>query len=162
MRIRLQFPVAGFGLLLFWLLLNQSLSLGQIVIGSFAAIVGGWALTTLGSPEGRMRRPSAMLRLSGLVLADIVRSNIAVARIVLGPGKRERKSGFVDIPIDLRNPYGLAMLACIITSTPGTLWVNFDERSGKLTIHVLDLLDDSDWPGTIKNRYERLLLEVFA
>jgi multicomponent K+:H+ antiporter subunit E len=162
MRIRLQFPVAGAGLLLFWLLLNQSLSLGQIVIGSFGAIVGGWALTTLGSPEGRMRRPSAMLRLSGLVLADIVRSNIAVARIVLGPGKRERKSGFVDIPIDLRNPYGLAMLACIITSTPGTLWVNFDERSGKLTIHVLDLLDDSDWPGTIKNRYERLLLEVFA
>jgi len=162
MRIRLQFPVAGAGLLLFWLLLNQSLSLGQIVIGSFAAIVGGWALTTLGSPEGRMRRPSAMLRLSGLVLADIVRSNIAVARIVLGSGKRERRSGFVDIPIDLRNPYGLAMLACIITSTPGTLWVNFDERSGKLTIHVLDLLDDSDWPGTIKNRYERLLLEVFA
>ncbi len=109
-----------------------------------------------------MRRPSAMLRLSGLVLADIVRSNIAVARIVLGFGKRERRSGFVDIPIDLRNPYGLAMLACIITSTPGTLWVNFDERSGKLTIHVLDLLDDSDWPGTIKNRYERLLLAIFA
>lgn len=162
MRIRLQFPVAGAGLLLFWLLLNQSLSLGQIVIGSFAAIAGGWALTTLGSPEGRMRRPSAMLRLSGLVLADIVRSNIAVARIVLGFGTRERRSGFVDIPIDLRNPYGLAMLACIITSTPGTLWVNFDERSGKLTIHVLDLLDDSDWPGTIKNRYERLLLAIFA
>lgn len=162
MRIRLQFPAAGVGLLLFWLLLNQSLSLGQIVIGSFAAIVGGWVLTTLGSPEGRMRRPSAMLRLLGLVLADIIRSNIAVARIVLGFGRRERRSGFVDIPIDLRNPYGLAMLACIITSTPGTLWVNFDERSGKLTIHVLDLLDESDWSGTIKNRYERLLLAIFA
>jgi multicomponent K+:H+ antiporter subunit E len=162
MRIRLQFPAAGVGLLLFWLLLNQSLSLGHIVVGSLIAIVGGWALTTLGLPKARMRRPSALLRLLGLVLADIVRSNIAVARIVLGFGKRERRSGFVDIPIDLRNPYGLAMLACIITSTPGTLWVNFDERSGKLTIHVLDLLDESDWPGTIKDRYERLLLAIFA
>jgi multicomponent K+:H+ antiporter subunit E len=162
MRIRLQFPAVGVGLLLFWLLLNQSLSLGHIVVGSLIAIVGSWALTTLGPPKVRMRRPSAMLRLLSLVLVDIVRSNIAVARIVLGFGKRERRSGFVDISIDLRNPYGLAMLACIITSTPGTLWVNFDERTSKLTIHVLDLLDESDWSGTIKDRYERLLLAIFA
>ena len=28
-------------------------------------------------------------------------------------------------------------------------------------IHVLDLIDESVWIGTIKNRYERLLLEIF-
>ena len=68
----------------------------------------------------------------------------------------------MDIPLDLRDPYGLAALACIITSTPGTLWVDFDAASGTLTIHVLDLVDESEWIRTIKGRYERLLLEIFA
>jgi multicomponent K+:H+ antiporter subunit E len=52
-------------------------------------------------------------------------------------------------------------LACIITSTPGTLWVNFDAAKRILIIHVLDLIDESEWVRTIKGRYERLLLEIF-
>jgi len=60
------------------------------------------------------------------------------------------------------NAYGLATLACIITSTPGTLWVDFNEASGTLTIHVLDLVDETEWVRTIKGRYERPLLEIFA
>ena len=92
---------------------------------------------------------------------DIIRSNVAVGRIILGLGRRQRTSGFVNIPLELRNPYGLAILACIITSTPGTLWVNFDRQRGLLVIHVLDLIDEDDWIRTIKNRYERRLLEIF-
>ena len=67
----------------------------------------------------------------------------------------------MNIPLDLRNPYGLAALACIITSTPGTLWVDFDAAKGMLMIHVLDLIDENEWIQTIKGRYERLLLEIF-
>ena len=67
----------------------------------------------------------------------------------------------MNIPLDMRNPYGLAALACIITSTPGTLWVNFDAQKGALMIHVLDLVDEGEWIRTIKGRYERHLLEIF-
>ena len=67
----------------------------------------------------------------------------------------------MNIPLDLRDPYGLAVLACIITSTPGTLWVSFDSAKGMLMIHVLDLVDENEWIRTIKGRYERLLLEIF-
>ena len=41
------------------------------------------------------------------------------------------------------------MLACIITSTPGTLWVSFDSAKGTLMIHVLDLVDENEWVRTI-------------
>ena len=158
----LPFPFVSAGLLILWLLLNQTLSLGHILLGGAAALVGGWALAALEPPKARLRRLGAIFRLAALVLADIVRSNFAVARIILGLGRRERTSGFVDIPLELRDPYGLATLACIITSTPGTLWVGFDAASGTLTIHVLDLIDESEWVRTIKGRYERLLLEIFA
>lgn len=158
----LPFPVASAGLLFTWLLLNQTLSPGQIILGVVIALVGGWALALLEPPKARLRRVTAMFHLAGLVFADIIRSNISVAGIILGFKEWEQTSGFVEIPLDLRNPYGLAILACIITSTPGTLWVDFNESNGTLTIHVLDLIDKTEWIRTVKGRYERLLLEIFA
>jgi multicomponent K+:H+ antiporter subunit E len=148
-------------LLVLWLLLNQTLSPGQLLLGTAIALVASWLFTALEPPRARIAQAGAALRLLSLVLADIVRSNIAVARIILGLVGRDRTSGFVNIPLDLRDPYGLAALACIITATPGTLWVSFDPAKGTLTIHVLDLIDESEWIQTIKGRYERLLLDIF-
>jgi len=158
----LPYPIASAIFLGFWLLLNQSLSMGQLLLGASMALIGGWALAALEQPKARPRRPLAILRLAITVFADIVRSNIAVARIIIGFGRRERRPGFINIPLELRDPYGLAVLACIITSTPGTLWVKFEEPAGTLTIHVLDLVDKAEWISTIKSRYEQPLLEIFA
>jgi len=155
------FPMVSAGLLVLWLLLN-SLSVEHILLGGAVALIGGLALAALAPPKARARRPVAVLRLAAFVFADIVRSNVAVARIILGLEPRRWTSGFVEVPLELRHPYGLATLACIITSTPGTLWVDFDEASGTLTIHVLDLVDKTEWVRTIKGRYERPLLEIFA
>jgi len=156
------FPFASVSLLVLWLLLNQTLSVGHILLGGAIALVGGWSLAILQPPKARLRRLGAIFRLLALVVVDVVRSNIAVAGIILGRERRRRVSGFVEIPLELRNPFGLATLACVITSTPGTLWVGFNEPSGTLTIHVLDLVDQSEWVRIIKGRYERLLLEIFA
>src|SRR6185312_4901968 len=101
-----------------------------------------------------------LLPLALRVVHDTVRSNLAVARVVLGPRRRAR-AGFVAIPLELADPYGLALLACIVTSTPGTIWVDHDPMRGVLLIHVLDLVDEASWVETIKRRYERPLLEVF-
>jgi multicomponent K+:H+ antiporter subunit E len=154
-----RFALALIGMLLFWLVLHQSVSPGQVLIGLAVAAAGTLMLRTLAFPAGEVRRLDAALRLLGRVVVDVVRSNLAVARIVIG--QPALKSGFVDIPLELRSAYGLATLACIITATPGTLWVAFDEDRHKLRIHVLDLIDEAEWISTIKGRYERLLLEIF-
>lgn len=155
-------PLLSSSLLGFWLLLNQSLSLGHLFLGSAAALTGGWAFAALSPDKALTRRPTAIWRLLSRVVPDIVRSNVAVALIIAGFGRRDRRAGFVEIPLELRNPYALAILACIITSTPGTLWVDLDDASGTLTIHVLDLVDEDGWVRTIKTRYEEALLEIFA
>jgi multicomponent K+:H+ antiporter subunit E len=156
------FPVASGGLFALWLLLNQTFSIGHILLGGVIAVVGGWTLTALELPKTRLQRIGVMARLAAVVLIDIVRSNIAVAGLILDLKRSRRTAGFVEIPLELRNPYGLAALACIITSTPGTIWVDFDEARGLLTIHVLDLTDRDDVVNAIKGRYERRLLEIFA
>jgi multicomponent K+:H+ antiporter subunit E len=157
----LPFPLLSGCLVVLWLLLNQTLSADHVVVGCILAIGGALAMSRLQLPSARLRRAGALIRLALLVLADITRSNVAVARIILTPGRRRQTSGFMTIPLELRHPYGLAVLACIITSTPGTIWVNHDSLTSMLTIHVLDLIDESAWIRTIKRRYERLLLEIF-
>jgi len=157
----LPYPRMSLSLLALWLLLNQSLEAGQIALGFVLAVIAPFTLKTLEVPRTAVRRPAAILRLGWRVFVDIVRSNIAVARIILLPKQKRLTSGFVTIPLALRNTNGMAVLACIITATPGTIWVHVDPDSGQLMIHVLDLIDEDAWIASIKNRYESLLLEIF-
>ncbi len=157
----LPFPLLSAGLLAMWLLLNQTVAIGHILLGTVLALGIPWSMRAARPSKTQLRRPGAIIRLFLVALVDITRSNVAVAWIILRPGQRRGTSGFVDIPLELRNPYGLAMLACIITSTPGTLWVGFDSNTGVVTVHILDLIDERTWFDIIKGRYERLLLEIF-
>src|SRR5690606_29819752 len=100
-------------------------------------------------------------RLIGRVAVDIVKSNLAVGLIILGNRGRSYESGFMQIPLDMRDPHALAALGCIITGCPGTVWAGLTEDSSVFTIHVLDLRDESEWIDIVKNRYEVLLMEIF-
>lgn len=157
----LPFPLLSATLLVLWLLLNQSVSAGHLVLGSVLGILGAWAMAALRPEKPRIRRPLVALRLLGIVAYDIFRSNIAVGRIIVRPNEPGANAGFMTIPLDMRSRYGLAVLAIIITSTPGTIWVSYDPAKGNLLLHVLDLIDETVWIRTIKGRYERLLMEIF-
>jgi multicomponent K+:H+ antiporter subunit E len=150
------------GLTLTWLLLAEYLSLGQCLLGLAVSLLMVFGFRAVRPVQPRLRRPARAFVLLARVSVDILRSNYNVAKIVLGlTGKREVKSGFIDIPLDLRDPHGLAMLAAIVTSTPGTVWTYLSEDGATLTLHVLDLTDEEAWVATIKQRYERLLMEIF-
>jgi multicomponent K+:H+ antiporter subunit E len=161
MRRWLPSPLLAAALVALWLLLNESVAPGTLIVGVALALSTSWALTALDLPEARFRRPRAALKLVLVVLIEIVRSNNAVARIILRPGMQGRRSGFVRIPLDTRHPYGLTALACITTATPGTIWVEYDSAHNTILLHVLDLVDEEEWIKIIKERYERRLMEIF-
>jgi multicomponent K+:H+ antiporter subunit E len=151
-----------FTLLALWLILNESLAPGHLLLGAAIALGGVAVYHRLQPAANRIRnRPGATLSLLGLVFADIVRSNLAVARIVLGLSAARRTASFLELPLELRHPAGLAVVACIVTATPGTCWVRYDSESNVVTIHVLDLVDEEHWIRLFKQRYERRLLEIF-
>jgi multicomponent K+:H+ antiporter subunit E len=156
----LPYPILTAALLLMWMLLN-SFSPGQFLLGGAIAIAASRAMAALQPSKPRLRRWQLIPQLAGVVALDILRSNIAVAGLVLQGRRRERTSGFVAIPLDLRDRTGLAVLACIVTSTPGTAWVEYAHDTNVLLIHVLDLIDKEEWVVLIKNRYEVLLMEIF-
>jgi multicomponent K+:H+ antiporter subunit E len=156
----LPYPLLTALLALIWLVLNQSLSPGMVVLGLALGVALAKVFGLLRPPKARIRNYPLAARLLLRVVLDIVRSNFAVARLILR-GAGEVRSGFVAIPLTLTDHHGLAVLACIITSTPGTIWVSYDATASVLLIHVLDLVDEGAWVGMIQQRYERPLLEIF-
>ena len=162
MRRLLPHPWLALSLLLTWLLLVQSLAPGSILLGSLFAIVGSWALASLAPQRAHLRRLAVVPGLLRDVLVEVVRSNNAVAQIILRPATgRTRRAGFVHVPLDMRDPYGLAALACILTATPGTVWVEYDSVDGVMLLHVLDLIDEAEWIAIVKEKWERRLMEIF-
>lgn len=166
MRRVLPHPWLAASLLIAWLLLVQSLSPGSLLLGALFALAGGWALASLAPQRARLRRLAVVPGLLRDVLVEVVRSNNAVARIILRPAaqgtpQRTRRSGFVHVPLDMRDPYGLAALACILTATPGTVWVEYDSVEGMMLLHVIDLIDEKEWIHIVKEKWERRLMEIF-
>lgn len=155
-------PVLVLMLTLLWLLLNQSLSPGHFVLGALLGTGVSWAASTLRPLQAHVRRLDVAVVLFLVVVRDMIRSNWGVFRIVLGlEGKREVKADFVDIPLELKDPHGLATLAIIVTATPGTVWVGLSPDGSWLRLHVLDLVDNEYWIRLIKDRYESRLMRIF-
>lgn len=154
-------PLVSAVIALLWLVLTE-VSAGQLLLAAIVAVLAGLAYRRLTPDPIRLRRPRQILRLFLRVGGDIIRSNIAVARLIVTQGRdHRRRAGFVHIPLELTNQHALAILAMIVTATPGTAWIEYDPREGRLLLHVFDLLESDDWVDIIKSRYELLLLEIF-
>ena len=145
-----------------WLVLNQTLEPAQILFGIALGFLLAWASSRLRPVRATLRRFDLAAELVAIVVLEIVKSNIAVGRIVLGLVRdREIRPGFLDIPLELRDPHGLAALAAIITATPGTIWAGQSDDGTRLTLHVLDLDDEQRWTAYIKERFEAPLRRIF-
>ena len=161
MRRVLPYPILSLGLFVASILLSASVAPPALALAVLLALLAPIIMLALGVDRVRVKAPMTIMRLAIDVVGDIVRSNWAVSHIILGRRRHERTSGFIHIPLDLRDRYGLAVLAIIITSTPGTLWVEYESATGRLLLHVLDLVDEDSWVRLIKHRYERRLMEIF-
>jgi len=163
MKRLLPSPLLSLVLLLTWLLLNQSVEPAQLLLGALLAIVAPLLARPL-QPHGyaRIRRPLALLRLLSQASVEVLRSCFNVTRIILFARSEGLNSQFVRIPLDMKSPHGLAMLAAIINLTPGTVWVEILPESNELALHVFDLHDAQWWVDTVKRQYEQPLIEIFG
>jgi len=158
-------PAPLLSLLLFacWLLLNESASVGNLLLASLFALCVPWFTDSFLPEKPRLRQWSAALRLGAVVLRDIVLSNIEVARRVLGP-EAAIQSRFVWLPLRIRDPHGIVALASIITMTPGTLSSDISPDQRYLLVHALHCPDDEAEAALLADiaaRYETPLLEIF-
>lgn len=103
------------------------------------------------------RRTRAWLVLAGLFFKELALSVRDVLHTVLRPGRVQR-SGIVAVPLALRSDAGIALLANMITLTPGTTSLHVSDDRRLLYVHVMNLQDDT--VAQIKSGFERCVMEA--
>ena len=159
-RILPSLPLSAL-LFVVWLLLNQSVSPGTLLMGAVLAVLVPLGTKSLRPGSVTMRKPLVAFKLWAIVMRDFVRSNIRVATLILTRRPRDIPSGFVQIPLDMRDPHALALLAMILCLTPGTAWAEVSLDRSVLLLHVFEIDDADAMVAMVKERYERPLMEIF-
>ncbi|MFY9810442.1 Na+/H+ antiporter subunit E [Aquabacterium sp.] len=154
-------PLLSLALLAIWLVLNRDYSLGQVLLGALVATLVPQMTQSLRPTPVRIRHLGVAFRLFMQVGWDVIVWNWRVLLGTLATRERLPRGGFITVPLDLRDPSGLAVLAAIMCVIPGTIWSEIALDRSALLVHIFDLDDAQDEIELIKTRYERPLMEIF-
>jgi multicomponent K+:H+ antiporter subunit E len=154
-------PLLSLALVVLWLALARKASVGQLVLALALGLAVPFLTVGLRQMTVRVRRPLVVLRYIFTVGYDVIASNLEVAVGVLLSGKRPPAARFVIIPLELREPIGLAVLAMVTTIVPGTVWSELALDRRTLLLHVWSVDDEPAFVARFKARYEAPLREIF-
>lgn len=153
-------PLLTLSLWAMWLLLNNTLAMGHVVLGLVLAILVPWFSQRFWPERVFIHQPIVLLRFIGIVMWDILVANITVARWVMGPNDKLQPA-WLSVPLDIQSPLGISLLANTISLTPGTVSCDLSADQRSLLVHALHVEDSAAAIAEMKRRYEQPLMEVF-
>jgi multicomponent Na+:H+ antiporter subunit E len=149
-------------LALAWVTLTGDLSPASLL---FALVLGGLAVAVawpLGPyPLFARVRPLKAVRLLLYFSVQVVVANLRVAAAVLGP-RRLLRPAVVAVPLDVEGDDGIALLANLITLTPGTLSLDVSDDRKTLFVHAMSASSAEDLRREIKDGFERRVREALS
>lgn len=161
-RWLLPHPFLTLFLAIVWTLLQNNVSAGMVVFGVILGIIIPRSTAVWWPDSPRAFRLTRMIPYVFLVLWDILVANIQVAWIVLTRPNAKLRPAWVAVPLELRQPEAITILAGTITLTPGTVSADLSDEGHSLLVHILDTDDPDAVRAQIKDRYERRLLGIFV
>ena len=154
-------PLLTLTLVIVWQMLVNYVSLGTLVFGLILGIVIPLLTAPYWPDRPRLKSPVMIVEFIVIVLWDIVVANIVVAKTILFTRNTSMHPAWVTIPLDLRSPEAITVLAGTITMTPGTVSSDIAADGRSLLVHCLNAPDPDAVREEIKQRYERRLKEIF-
>lgn len=154
-------PLMSVALVVLWLVLNHSLSLGQWMMAVLLGFLVPFLTQSLRPTPVRFSHLGVAFMLFLRVGGDVIVWNWRVLRGTLASTKNLPQGHFITVPLDLRDPNGLAALAAIMCVIPGTIWSELALDRSALLVHIFDMKDEQAEIELIKTRYERPLMEIF-
>jgi multicomponent K+:H+ antiporter subunit E len=154
-------PLLTLSIVVVWLLLNNVFTVGHLVLGLILGILIPLGTSAYWPGRPKVRAPLMIIEFALVVLWDIVVSNIQVAYLILFRRNDELRSRFITLPLDLKTPEAITVLAGTITMTPGTVSADISADGRALLIHCLEADRPDATIANIKKRYERRPKRIF-
>lgn len=144
---------------LMWAALQGKINAANLVIGFLVSAALIYLFRRMFFRPLYFRKGVLGLTLALVFIKELIKSNIAVLRVVLNPWLRVR-SGVVAVPTELTNDVALTVLANMITLTPGTLTLDISPDRRYLYVHTLNLDDVEEVKQEIRQAFEVYLREL--
>ena len=154
-------PLLSVLLFIIWMLLVNRFAIGSLVLALFLAITIPMITAPYWPKRAGIRNIPAFAAYCLLVMWDILVANIQVAKIILFYPNDRIKSAWIPVPITLKSPEAITMLAGTITMTPGTVTADMSSCGRVLLIHSLHAPDPDAIRDEILTRYEARLKRIF-
>ena len=137
---------------------------GELRGGNFAAgLVLGYLIIAISERAlgqgAYVRKVVQVVRFVGVVLWEIFTASLAVSWLIIQPRPNIRP-GVVAVPLDAQTDLEIAVLANLITLSPGTLTLDISDDRSTLYVHTMVLKDPEEFRRSLKNGFERRVLEV--
>lgn len=153
-------PILSVFLLVFWLLLVNSINPGQLLLGAILAWLIPWLAQSFWQETLRIRNPGLLVKYMLVVLWDVVIANLALVPRILGP-LHKLQPAFLKVPLDIEHEFTITIFASTISLTPGTVSADLSLDRKFLLVHSLHETNPEAAIATLKQRYEAPLKEVF-
>ena len=154
-------PLLSLTLFILWMLLVNQFKIGSLVMAAILATLIPLLTAAWWPNRPMVLHPLRLASYTLLVLWDVIVANFQVARIILFMPAHRIRSAWITVPIDLRSPEAITLLAGTITMTPGTLTADMSACGRALLIHALHAPDPDAVRDDIKSRYESRLKRIF-
>jgi multicomponent K+:H+ antiporter subunit E len=161
MRRLLPRPALSLALFLLWAALTNAASLATLLLGVLLSLALPFITLRFWPDARRIARPGLVPGFAARVAWDMLVANWAVARRVVGPVAK-LSPAFIEVPLDLRDPFAATVLGSIVSLTPGTVSIDVDRERWVLQLHALDAPDPDALVREIKRRYETPIKEIFS
>ena len=131
LRKILPHPLLTLLLIMVWQMLVNKLTLGNLVLGAILGVIIPLVTAPYWPNRPKLRSLPRIVEYILIVLWDICVANVQVAYVILFKSNANTHPAWVSIPLELRTPEAITVLAGTITMTPGTVSsdVSADGRS---------------------------------
>lgn len=142
-----------------WMFLSVSFKPTTFIVGYLIGLLMLFMLRKSFSSRFYMDRLWAVVKLSSLFLKELVMSNFSVLKLIIQPTMPIRPAIFA-MPTVLEQDWEITLLSSLITLTPGTVVIDISDDNKTLYIHSLDFEDIDEAIDSIRNTFEKAILEV--
>jgi multicomponent Na+:H+ antiporter subunit E len=146
-------------LMLVWTALTGSYSFVNFVFGFVLSFVLMWVINIGGDDNKYFTTIPKLIVFILYFIKELVKANLEVAYEVTTPNLN-MKPGIVGVPLAASTDLEITLLANLITLTPGTLSVDVSDDRKVLYVHAMYVGDRQVFIDSIKNGFERRILEL--
>jgi len=142
-----------------WVALTGNFAFANYLFGFILSFSLLWLITSGTGDAKYFKILPKVITFFFFFLYELVKANLQVAYEVMTPNYN-MTPGIVKVPLDVKSNLEITFLANLISLTPGTLSLDVSDDKKVLYVHSMYITSQESFIRSIKNGFEKRILEI--